>query len=299
MTTGSPRPVRALIVALALNAAIIIGEFTIGLWIHSVGVMTDAWHNLIDQGSLFLSLYAHVLSLRPATPTQTFGYVRAGVLAAFANSVILVGAAVTLGAVAIGRLHSPTAVPGAWVLVTSLFAFAANLTIALLLRQSAAADINLRSAFWHMMGDAWVSFGVAAGGLLIWLRGWYVLDPLVSLVIVVVILKGAFSIIKDCVRVLMEAAPPGLRADVVAATIQSTAGVTSVHDVHLWELKPGLSILSCHVQTQPMNSVDGQRLLHSLQATLAQRFGLKHLTLQIDSGPSQSETSLCALSEHP
>ncbi|HVO32709.1 MAG TPA: cation diffusion facilitator family transporter [Elusimicrobiota bacterium] len=275
-------PLKRLLWSLVLNALIIIGEFSIGLWIHSVGLMTDAWHNLIDQGSLFLTLYAYVLGARPPTERQTYGYGRAGVLAAFANAVILIAAAVALAAVAIGRLTSPAPVAGAWVMGTSLLAFGANYGIALLLRRGARDDINLRGAFWHMLGDAWVSFGVAAGGLLIWLRGWTIVDPMISLVIVVVILKGAFSIVRECVRVLMESAPPGLKPSAIVQSLRALGPVQDVHDLHLWEIKPGQSMMSGHVLVTPSPDQSLDDLRRSMGDILRTHYGVSHATIQIE-----------------
>jgi Co/Zn/Cd efflux system component len=140
---------RRLYFALVLNASIIVGEFSGGLLIHSVGLVSDAWHNLIDQGSLFLTLYAHILAARPATGRRTFGYHRVGVLTALINAVILLGVALGLSILAVRRLRSPVSVPGGWVMVIALFSFAANLSIALLLQRAAKSDINIRSDRFH------------------------------------------------------------------------------------------------------------------------------------------------------
>src|SRR5207248_11651723 len=138
--------------ALALNAAIIVAEFTGGWILDSIGLMSDAGQNLVDQGALFLALYAHLLTARPATEDRTFGYHRAGIIAAFLNSFILLLTALGIAVVAFKRLLQPIPVDGGWVMVIAALSFVANLGIALLLQRGAKDDLNIRSAFWHMLG---------------------------------------------------------------------------------------------------------------------------------------------------
>jgi cobalt-zinc-cadmium efflux system protein len=181
-----------LYIALVLNALIIIAEFAGGLLLDSIGLMSDAGHNLVDQGSLFLALYAHIITRRPSSETRTFGYHRAGVIAAFLNSFILLLTALGITLLGIKRLLQPVPIDGGWVMSIAAVSFAANLSIALLLQRGAEDDLNIRSAFWHMLGDAWVSLGVVLSGGAIMLTGWTVLDPLVSLLVVGAIVHGAW-----------------------------------------------------------------------------------------------------------
>src|SRR5690349_13922509 len=176
--------------ALGLNAVVILGEFVGGLWINSTGLMSDAGHNLIDQGSLFLALYAHMLSARPATEARTFGYHRAGIVTAFINSLVLLLTATVIAILAFKRLLDPVPVAGGWMMMVASLSFVANLSIALLLQRDAEEDLNIRGAFLHMLADAWVSLGVVASGAAIFLTGWSILDPLVGILIVGVIVKG-------------------------------------------------------------------------------------------------------------
>ncbi len=197
-------------IALAVNAVIVVAEFLGGFLTNSIGLIGDAGHNLVDQGSLFLALYAHVLTARPATDSRTFGYHRAGIVAAFLNSFILLLTAGGITLVSLERLMTPVSVPGGWVMLIALISFAANLSIALLLQHGAKDDLNIRSAFWHMLSDAWVSLGVVVSGGIIMFTGWSVLDPLVSLFVVVAIVRGAWPLFKESLEVLLESTPPGL-----------------------------------------------------------------------------------------
>jgi cobalt-zinc-cadmium efflux system protein len=268
--------------ALALNAVIILAEFIGGLLINSVGVMSDAGHNLIDQGALFLALYAHMLAAQPASEARTFGYHRAGTIAAFVNGLILLVTAVVIGILAISRILHPVPVAGGWVIGIALVSFVANLSIALLLQHDARDDLNIRSAFWHMLADAWVSLGVVASGAAIMISGWSALDPLVSLVIMGVIVKGAWPLCRESLHVLLEATPPGISPAQVVSTIESIPGVKTVHDLHIWAVEPRLVMLTCHVLVEGDDTALTDSLLSAIRERIAADFGIRHLTIQME-----------------
>ena len=288
-------------IALAVNAVIILAEFAGGFWTNSIGLIGDAGHNLIDQGSLFLALYAHILTARPATESRTFGYHRAGIVAAFLNSFILLLTAFGLTLVSIERLMTPVPVPGGWVMAIALVSFLANLSIALLLQHGAQDDLNIRSAFWHMLADAWVSLGVMVSGGVMIVTGWWFLDPLVSLFVVAAILKGAWPLFKESLEVLLESTPPGISASHVAAVIESIPGVKNVHDLHIWAVEPRLVMLTCHVQVEGDDSALTDMLLSSIRNRIAKDFGIHHLTIQMETQgchPVAVHCDLSRLAEH-
>jgi len=288
---------RRLHVSLALNAVIILAEVVGALLVNSIGLMGDAGHNLIDQGSLFLALYAHVLAARPATQDRTFGYHRAGIISAFVSSLILLFTAAAIGFWAMKRLVEPVAVAGGWVIVIALVSFAANLGVALLLQQGARGDLNIRSAFWHMLADAWVSLGVAVSGAIILLTGWSVLDPLISLVIAGVIVKGAWPLFRESLEVLLESTPPGIKTAHVVEAIQQVPGVKNVHDLHIWAVEPRLVMLSCHVLVEGDDSQLTDELLRTIRSRVAAEFGIKHLTIQMETQCCHPETVHCDLNQ--
>ena len=267
--------------ALGLNAVIIAAEFGGGWLFNSIGLMSDAGHNLVDQGSLFLALYAHILTRRPASETRTFGYHRAGVIAAFLNSFILLLTAAGITLVSLKRLLQPVPVDGGWIMIIAAVSFAANLSIALLLQHGAKDDLNIRSAFWHMLGDAWVSLGVVLSGGAILLTGWTVLDPLISLLVVGAILYGAWPLFKESLDVLLESTPPKISASHVAATIEAIPGVKNVHDLHIWAVEPRLIMMTCHILVDGDDSALTNDLLHAIRARVSTDFGIKHLTIQM------------------
>lgn len=282
---------------LAINAVIIIAEFTGGYLINSIGLMSDAGHNLIDQGSLFLALYAHVLAAKPATEERTFGYHRAGILAAFVNGFVLLLTAVILGYLALSRLFTPVEVPGGWVMSIALVTFVANLAVALLLQAGAKEDLNIRGAFWHMLADAWVSLGVVLCGLGIVLGGWNWLDPLISVVIVGVIGKGAWPIFRESLEVLLESTPPGIKTAHVVEAIEQIEGVENVHDLHIWAVEPRLVMLTCHVMVNQENTHLKDEMLSIIRSKVASEFGIHHLTIQLETECAHADSRHCDLNQ--
>src|SRR5262249_39313530 len=228
------------------------------------------------------ALYAHVLSARPATESRTFGYHRAGIVTAFLSSFVLLLTALGITIVSVQRLLHPVMVHGGWVMLIAALSFAANLGIALLLQHGAKDDLNIRSAFWHMLGDAWVSLGVIISGGAIMLTGWTVLDPLVSLLLVAAILRGAWPIFKESLEVLLESTPPGVSASDIAATIEAIPGVDNVHDLHVWAIEPRLVMLTCHVLVVGDDAALTNELLRTIRARIASEFGITHITIQLE-----------------
>ena len=290
-------------IALALNAVIIVAEFVGGFLTNSIGLIGDAGHNLVDQGSLFLALYAHILTARPATDSRTFGYHRAGIVAAFLNSFILLLTAAGLTIMSAERILTPVSIPGGWVMLIALISFVANLSIALLLQHGAKDDLNIRSAFWHMLSDAWVSLGVVVSGGAIMLTGWSVLDPLVSLFVVVAIARGAWPLFKESLEVLLESPPPGLSPAQVAATIEAIPGVKNVHDLHIWAVEPRLIMMTTHVQVDGDDEALTTDLLQAIRNRVTTEFKINHLTIQLETECCHPEAVHCDLSkladQHP
>jgi cobalt-zinc-cadmium efflux system protein len=281
--------------ALVLNAAIIVAEFIGGWILDSIGLMSDAGHNFVDQGALFLALYAHLLTAKPATEAKTFGYHRAGIIAAFLNSFILLLTALGIGLVALKRLLQPIPVDGGWVMAVAALSFAANLSIALLLQRGAKDDLNIRSAFWHMLGDAWVSLGVVISGGAIILTGWTILDPLISLLVVVAIAKGAWPLFKESLDVLLESTPPKINASQVAATIEAIPGVKNVHDLHIWAVEPRLIMMTCHILVDGDDSAMTNDLLQTIRTRVSTDFGIKHMTIQMGTDCCRPDEIRCDL----
>jgi cobalt-zinc-cadmium efflux system protein len=297
LSTAEPSPLTSrLKLGLVLNAIIILTEFIGGYIINSLGLMSDAGHNLIDQGSLLLALYAHILAAQPATEHRTFGYHRAGTVAAFLNSLLLILTGSGIAIIAINRMFSPVEVPGLWVMGIAGISLIANLAVALLLRQGAEEDLNIRGAFLHMMMDAWMSLGVIICGLGIALTGLTILDPLISLVLVIVIMKSSWPLFRESLDILLESTPPHVATSDIVSTIEDIPGVKKVHDLHIWSVEPRIVMLTCHVLVDPQTVPDKDQLLSPIQSTLSSKFGIHHLTLQLETECPETEDLHCNLS---
>lgn len=284
-----------LLIALALNAVIIVGELTGGFLSKSIGLMSDAVHNSIDQGALFLSLYAHILSAKPATKSKTFGYHRFGIVATFINTFLLLVTAAALGVWGIVRLFHPISISGFTVIIVALVSSFANFGIALVLQQWAKGNLNIRSAFIHMLSDAWVSLGVVVSAVGILFSGWLRLDPLISLVIVAVIIKGAWPLFKESLDILLESVPSKLDLSRVMEAIESFPEVKKAHDIHLWGIEPQISVMTCHIIVEKEALPHAGELLKSIRSKVLREFGIRHQTIQVEADCCHPETVHCNL----
>ena len=280
---------------LLLNGIIILAEFIGGWWTNSLGLMSDAGHNLVDQGSLILAFYAHLLASRPATEFRTFGYHRAGTVAAFVNGMILLLTGLGIGIVAGYRLFFPVDVPGFWIMGIAGISALANIGVAVLLRQGAHDDINIRGAFLHMVMDAWMSVGVILAGLGIALFHLPFLDPLISLILVIVILKGSWPLFQESLNILLESTPPHLQTSKIVDTLQAIPGVIKVHDLHIWAVEPRIIMLTCHVLVDSVRVPDKDQLMKPIQTTLASTFGIHHMTIQLETECEEEHALHCNL----
>ncbi|MCA9460706.1 MAG: cation transporter [Nitrospira sp.] len=280
---------------LLLNGIIILAEFIGGWWTNSLGLMSDAGHNLVDQGSLILAFYAHLLASRPATEFRTFGYHRAGTVAAFVNGMILLLTGLGIGIVAGYRLFFPVDVPGFWIMGIAGISALANIGVAVLLRQGAHDDINIRGAFLHMVMDAWMSVGVILAGLGIALFHLPFLDPLISLILVIVILKGSWPLFQESLNILLESTPPHLQTSKIVDTLQAIPGVIKVHDLHIWAVEPRIIMLTCHVLVDSVRVPDKDQLMKPMQTTLASTFGIHHMTIQLETECEEEHALHCNL----
>jgi cobalt-zinc-cadmium efflux system protein len=281
---GPKQSTRQLRRAIALNGFFIVVELSVGIAVASLALVSDAWHNLTDILGLAIAWFALRQVQRPADPGRTFGYHRAGILAALANSVLLGGVTVNLVLEAIERLRYPPAIPpdGGVILGVAAVGVLVNSAAAYGLR-GAGSDLNLRSAFLHLLGDALVSAAVVLAGLLIHVTGWAWPDPAASLLVAIFIFGGAWRILREAVDVLMEGTPRGIDVRDVAAAIEGVVGVRGVHHVHAWALSADLKALSCHIVVEDQPIAAAGLLIEEVRHVLAERFGIGHATIQLES----------------
>jgi len=269
-------------VGLIVNLAFVAVEFGAGVFSGSTALMADAGHNLSDVLGLAMAGGAAWLARRAAGPGKTYGYGKATVLAALANAILLIFACGAIAFEAARRLAEPAPVMSGLIMAVAAIGFVINLGTALLFMRDQHADLNARGAYLHMLADAAVSVGVVVAGGVIWLTGWAVVDPLVSLVIVAVILIGTWGLLKDSLNLALDAAPAGVDVEAVRSALLDLPGVGAVHDLHVWGLSTTETALTAHLVH---HRSDPAALLAEAQTLARSRFNIGHTTLQLETDP--------------
>ncbi len=244
-------------------------------------VASTAGHNLTDALAVGFSLWAISLAKKKPTPDKTFGYFRAGILAAALNAGTLVLIALFIFFEAVGRLLHPQPVEGGIIIVVAAVAVALNGAIAFML-SAGSDDLNVRSTFVHMAGDALSAVGVILAGIGILLTGWQFLDPLVSVLIGLFILWSSWGIVKEAINILMEGTPAGLNMGELISDMNSVQGVNTVHDVHVWTIGHDRLALSAHVNTGNCTVMAASQCFARLNEVLETKYDIVHSTLQAE-----------------
>lgn len=273
---------RGLIIALLITAGIMFLEFFGGLFTNSLALLSDSGHMLSDTSSLFLSLVAISFAARPASPTKTYGFYRFEILAALLNGVTLFVIAGFIVVEAYERfLEPPTVASGTMMLIASVGLFANLLSAwSLMSKGDVKNNVNLRSAYLHVLGDALGSVGALAAGLLMLLFDWYIADPIISVLVALLILKSAWGVIKHSVHILMEGTPITVDQAAVKKELEAIAGVVDVHDLHIWTITSGLDTLTCHILIE--DNADSQAVLQQAINKIQDKFKIEHTTIQIE-----------------
>jgi cobalt-zinc-cadmium efflux system protein len=271
-----------LTVALAVTLAFVAIEIAGGVFANSLALLTDALHNFSDAFALGLSWWALRLSFRPANNAHTYGYHRAGILVALFNAATLIGLSLVVAFEAFQRFASPPQVEERTIVLVGALGFAINAGIAWSLSRASRRDLNVRSAFVHMAGDALSTVGVVAAGVGIALLGWNWLDPMASLLIAVLILWSGWGIVRETVDILLERTPRDLDVESLVHDIMNTEGVSGVHDLHVWSLASNMRMLSAHVLTNNMTISEGAQVQRDINDLLLNRYGISHTALQLE-----------------
>src|ERR1700736_2607525 len=272
---------RVLQISMALTTAYIAATFYFGVRAHSLALISEAGHNFSDLLAILLSFVAVYFQTRPATAQKTFGYQRAGVLAAFVNAVTLVVLSAWIALEAIGRLRHPVAVQPQLMMLVALAGVLMNGTIATLLWRF-SGDVNIRSVFLHMLGDTLSTAAVIAGGAGILFTGMMWIDPALSILIAGMILYSSVGIVRETLHILLEGTPRDLELANVHEAMQSVEGVLNVHDLHIWSLGSNSHALASHVTIADMPMSDCGCILEGINQTLRDRFHITHTTIQFE-----------------
>lgn len=266
---------------MAATLLLVVAEVVGGILGHSVALLNDAVHNLSDVPALGISWLAMHWAERPADSEKTYGYHRAGTLAAFTNALVLVLLALWLGYEAIERLRAPVAVIESWMIWTSIAALAVNGGITLALVRG-RRDLNLRSILIHNFGDALSNIAIIAGAVAIHMTGANWVDPLLGLAIGALVLWSSVGILRESAHILLEGRPRELHVEEVARAMLTVEGVQEVHDVHIWSLGGGHNALSLHARVPDMHMDECERILVLIQEKAAKSFGIGHTTVQLE-----------------
>lgn len=271
---------RPLAIAFGLTALFMIAEFVVGFATGSLALLSDAAHMGTDVLALGMALVAVTLAARPASRRRTYGFARLEVLAALANGVLLFGVAGWVLVEAIRRFTEPVEVPGVPLLVTAVLGLVVNLVSAALLASGRGENINVRAAFLEVVADALGSVGVIVAAVVLLTTGWPYVDPIVGILIGVVILPRTWFLVRDALRILLEAAPKDVDVEAVERDLEALPGVHGVHDLHVWTITSGRDAASGHVELE-----DGARadvVLTLITTTLRERHGITHATIQTE-----------------
>ncbi len=273
---------KGLFIALIITTGIMLLEFFGGLITNSLALLSDSGHMLSDASSLLLSLIAFWFATRPASPKKTYGFYRFEILAALFNAVTLFVIAGFIVYEAFQRFFEPPTVASGTMMIIASIGLLANLLSAwsLISKGDVKNNVNLRSAYLHVLGDALGSVGAIIAGFLMLLFEWYIADPIISVVVAILILKSAWGVLTHSIHILMEGTPITISQKEVKAALEEINGVIDVHDLHIWTITSGMDSLTCHILIK--DDHDSQEILQQAIDKIRDKFKIEHTTIQIE-----------------
>ncbi|MBX7102606.1 MAG: cation diffusion facilitator family transporter [Gemmataceae bacterium] len=280
---------RRLTLTLLLSGGYMIAEVVGGLITNSLALLADAGHMLADVAALGLTLFAVWIAERPPTSKRTFGYYRAEILAALFNGATLIAISISIFIEAYHRLWQPPEIRGGLMMGIACGGLIVNILGLWILGTGRGENLNLHGAWLHVLTDALGSVGAILAAILIWAFGWLWADPMTSILIGMLVIFSSWRLLAESVSVLMESAPSGIDVDEVRSVIRAVPGVSSVHDLHVWSITSGMNSLSAHVvaEDDPPQAI----LLSQIGAVLHERFGIDHVTIQIEPTDFEEHTA--------
>lgn len=268
--------------AIFLTVTTLVAELIGGIWTNSLALLSDAAHVFLDLFALLLSLGAIKLSAYPTSETRTFGWHRMEVFASFINGSTVFLIALVICYEAIGRIYQPEAVKSLPMMLIAIVGLAMNAVAAGALHSHSHDDLNVHSAFLHMVGDAAASVGVIVGGIVMYFTDWYLVDAIISVGIGFVIFWGSWRVVRESVHILLEGVPRGMDINQVATAIRDVEGVEEVHHLNVWTICSHINALSGHVVVPASFKGEHSSLLRRIEERLFERFHISHTTLQVE-----------------
>jgi cobalt-zinc-cadmium efflux system protein len=284
---------RKLTIATAANILVVIAEVAIGIYAGSLALVGDAMHNLTDVAALLIALFAVRLERRTPTQHKTFGYQRAGILAAFVNAAILVAFTLFLFRESWSRLQHPQDVETTPMLIMAAIALLVNAATAISIHHESREDVNVRGAFVHMIGDAVSSAGIIVAALLIRFTGATNWDALVTMLIALLILWSSYGVLRESMNLLLEGTPAGIDPIAVTQSLGTIDGIHGVHHLHIWALGPSRPALSCHIMVGDVPVKTTARLLEEVTSMLARDYRIAHATVQFELAECAADDPYC------
>ena len=278
-----------------LSCLILAAEVAGGLLSNSLALLADAGHVFTDVIALSLSWYGVKQAERPASHSMTFGYHRVGVLVAIINALSIFAIALVIFYEAFRRLQQPPEVDSLLMLAVATVGLGVNLFVASWLRKEQKTNLNIRSAFWHALGDALASIGVILGGVIILLTGIFLVDPIISIFIGIIIILAAWGILRDGLRVILEATPREIDVRKILNSLNQITGVKDVHDIHVWSITPELHSMSCHVLIDDIATSEAANIRKKIKEVLSKQFNIEHATLQMECEQCSNNDIFCQL----
>lgn len=285
-TPAAPKNItRAFIIGVILNAGFVVVEAITGIYSHSLSLLADAGHNLSDVASLVLVLFANKLAKKQANEQYSFGYRQSTVLVALLNGAILLFALGAVAYEAIIRFSNPHHIEGGVVAVIAGIGIVINSVSALMFLKDKDKDLNVKGAYLHLASDAVISLGVVIAGIIIIYTGWFWLDSIVSLVLVIVVVIGTWGLLKESLRLTLNGVPKDIDMKEVKEYFLSLPGVTEVHDLHIWAISTTETALTIHLVIP--NDVQSDVIYENIKETLHHKFNIAHSTIQIEKNQGQ------------
>ncbi|MDP2730921.1 MAG: cation diffusion facilitator family transporter [Dehalococcoidales bacterium] len=269
-------------ITLAIVVIIMVAEIIGGILSNSLALLSDAGHMLVDALALGLSLFALTIAAKPATESKTYGYHRVEIMAALANGVTLVVVAAYIFYEAYQRFLEPPEVKAPLMLLIATIGLVANLAGVLLLRKDSHRNLNIKGAFWHILGDTVSSVGVIIGGIIISVTGLGIVDPIIAVIIGFIVLWGAVRLVKESGDILLEAAPKHIPVDEVTKMLKGIPGVKEVHDIHIWTITSGIYAMSAHLIIEDQSVSGSAEIVDKANRKLSQQFNIAHTTFQLE-----------------
>jgi len=291
---GAPSTDKVLKWSLAATVLFVAVQVGAGLTAGSLALLSDAGHNLTDALALGLALFGVYLQKKPADESRTYGYHRGGVLAAFVNALVLVCLSLVVFYEAWDRLRNPQPVQESVMIAVAGLGIILNVGIMSGLK-SHSHDVNIRAAWIHMLGDALGSVAIIIGAVVIRQTGWYVVDPILSIIIGLLIVWTAWDVVRESLNVLLEGMPRGIALRDVIASIRCIPGVVDVHDVHVWSLGSGAHALSCHAMIQDVPPSESESILQGINTMLSKQFRIRHTTVQFEHAQCAQAVNGCCM----